>query len=220
MGSGRNLKLAFKKYGIENFKREILYYFDNNRDLYLKEAEIVNKEFIKRKDTYNVKPGGRGGFYLSGEEIKQILIQKGTLDIWRGNISKTLIEGYASGRLKKSFLGRSHTKETKEKIALVTSNLTGDKNSQYGTQWIHDPVGRTERKIKIDASIPEGFAPGRLRILNPKPRKSYAKGTKRIVPWEQYDIVEMRKTMSLKMIGKIVGVSGVAVRQKLIKMSV
>lgn len=60
LGSGNLLRKAVKKYGKENFKREILYTFDNTKELVEKEAEIVNEEFIKREDTYNIISGGYG----------------------------------------------------------------------------------------------------------------------------------------------------------------
>lgn len=50
---------AVNKYGINNFKRSTLFTFDNEVDAYNKEAELVNEEFIKRKDTYNLILGGR-----------------------------------------------------------------------------------------------------------------------------------------------------------------
>jgi hypothetical protein len=58
LGSGLILKQALKKYGKENFLKEILYLYHNIKDAYLKEAEIVNKEFVLRKDTYNLCKGG------------------------------------------------------------------------------------------------------------------------------------------------------------------
>jgi hypothetical protein len=62
MGSGVNIKSAIKKYGINNFKKDILHTFDNVEDMYAKEKEIVTKEFLLREDTYNLRIGGTGGF--------------------------------------------------------------------------------------------------------------------------------------------------------------
>lgn len=59
-GSGIYINKAIKKYGKSNFKREILYQFDNEEDAYLMESKIVNEDFIKRSDTYNVQCGGTG----------------------------------------------------------------------------------------------------------------------------------------------------------------
>lgn len=55
---------AVKKYGVKNFKRIVLKSFDNENDAYKLEAELVNIDFIKRKDTYNIALGGNKGSYL------------------------------------------------------------------------------------------------------------------------------------------------------------
>lgn len=58
MGSGKALHFAKIKYGIENFKKEIISFHDSVESLNEAEAKIVNKEFVKRKDTYNLYIGG------------------------------------------------------------------------------------------------------------------------------------------------------------------
>ena len=52
---------AVKKYGPGKFKRSILKIFDSYEEAYALEAELVNKDFIKRSDTYNIHLGGIGG---------------------------------------------------------------------------------------------------------------------------------------------------------------
>lgn len=49
---------AVKKYGTSKFKRSVLYIFDTEKEASDKEREIVNIDFIRRKDTYNVALGG------------------------------------------------------------------------------------------------------------------------------------------------------------------
>ena len=61
MGSGVILKLAKEKYGEENFVKEILEFFDTSKEMLDAEANVVNPEFRKRKDTYNIAIGGNGG---------------------------------------------------------------------------------------------------------------------------------------------------------------
>lgn len=61
LGSGLILARAISKYGKENFKREILQFFDSPEEAFLFEAEIVTLEFVSRNSVYNVAPGGAGG---------------------------------------------------------------------------------------------------------------------------------------------------------------
>jgi len=63
MGSGKLIKEAYKKYGIENFSKEIL--FEGN--VSLNEINEKEKYFIKKfraigKAEYNILDGGDGGF--------------------------------------------------------------------------------------------------------------------------------------------------------------
>lgn len=62
MGSGKIIKAAIQKHGIENFKKVILETFENAEAMYTKEKEIVNEEFLAREDVYNLRCGGSGGF--------------------------------------------------------------------------------------------------------------------------------------------------------------
>ena len=62
MGSGKVIKNAIKKYGIINFSKTILETFDNESDMFSREKNIVNDEFLNRHDVYNLRCGGLGGF--------------------------------------------------------------------------------------------------------------------------------------------------------------
>lgn len=62
IGSGKQLRYAISKYGVENFEKEILFCFENENDMNAKEAELVTEEFCLREDTYNICPGGNGGW--------------------------------------------------------------------------------------------------------------------------------------------------------------
>lgn len=49
---------ALKKYGYDKFIRTTLKVFDNEQDAYEFEALLVDKDFVKRRDTYNTALGG------------------------------------------------------------------------------------------------------------------------------------------------------------------
>ena len=61
MGSGKALRNAYEKYGIEHFKKEILEFFENKEEMYNREKEIVTNELIENPNCYNMVPGGSGG---------------------------------------------------------------------------------------------------------------------------------------------------------------
>ena len=66
-GSGNLIRKAIKKYGLKNFKKEILFTFTNKQEMLDKELELVNEEFVQREDTYNLIVGG--SFNISGHIV-------------------------------------------------------------------------------------------------------------------------------------------------------
>ena len=62
MGSGKYLLRSIEKHGLENFEKEILFVYDNADEMFAKEAEIVNADFLAEENTYNLKIGGFGGW--------------------------------------------------------------------------------------------------------------------------------------------------------------
>lgn len=59
MGSGTALRRAFKNYGIENFSKEIIKFFDSREELELYEAKIVNRDLLANNTCYNIALGGK-----------------------------------------------------------------------------------------------------------------------------------------------------------------
>lgn len=59
-GSGVLIKKAVNKYGKENFKFEILKFFDSEKEAYEYERSIVNETEVKDKNCYNLMRGGKG----------------------------------------------------------------------------------------------------------------------------------------------------------------
>lgn len=61
MGSGTAIQKAIKKYGIENFTKEILFDVYGEDLMNFLEEVIVDDAFVARRDTYNMITGGIGG---------------------------------------------------------------------------------------------------------------------------------------------------------------
>lgn len=59
MGSGKRLLYAYKKYGIENFSKEILKFFDTPKEAFEYEAEIVTESLCQDPNCYNIQQGER-----------------------------------------------------------------------------------------------------------------------------------------------------------------
>lgn len=168
IGSGALLKRAIEKYGIENFKKEILFIFDNPEEMFAKEAEIVSEDFLSEENTYNLRVGGFGGFdYINS--VKGLNNKNRTLTSEQSRIAGSLggkkcyelhgLKNFKGIRNPKPFLGKTHKEETKRKISLANKSMTGNKNSQYGTMWITD--GKVNKKIKQNDIVPDGWAKGR-----------------------------------------------------------
>lgn len=62
LGSGKLLEKAIKKYGKDNFSREIICFCENVDDLYAIEKEIIS-EHLDNELCYNINSGGKGGWY-------------------------------------------------------------------------------------------------------------------------------------------------------------
>lgn len=166
MGSGKVIKAAIAKHGVENFQKEILEYFDSAAEMYEREKEFVTQEFLDRDDVYNLRRGGFGGFdyinsYLTSEDRKRF----GSMtDTSHGNKESARLFRLDPSRQQQlkdarknssAFKGKIHTEATKEKMR--KSKNVGISNSQYGTFWITN--GNINRKC-LD-TIPEGWKRGR-----------------------------------------------------------
>jgi hypothetical protein len=168
MGSGKHLRHSISKYGIENFKKEILFQFDNEAEMNAKEAELVTEEFCLREDTYNLCPGGNGGFgYINNNNLTPRFSSKKHKEESKNIMSEKSKAAHKSGILKPftkstrfDWVGKTHSDDSREKIsASMRGKNTGSNNSQYGSLWITD--GITSKKIKKTDPIPEGWNKGR-----------------------------------------------------------
>jgi len=186
MGSGKYLKHAQEKYGIENFKRGILFVFDTAEEMYAKEAEIVNEEFLSEENTYNLKRGGFGGWDFNntndGQKLREHSYSKwskagneGFLkryendELFQTEIKDRLekirilaLESYLEKYPNGSFAGKKHNSQTILKMKeSAKGKHNGIKNSQYGTMWITN--GSISKKISKNDILPDGWKKGRIQ---------------------------------------------------------
>lgn len=123
LGSGLALKDAIRKYGKENFKREVLEFFDSAEEAFKKEMQIVNEAFLELEETYNLKIGGSGGY-----------------------IGKDFYERYSLERK-----GYKHSEEIKDKIRQgkigEKNPFYGKKHVGDKTRFAHD---KNLRQVTID----------------------------------------------------------------------
>ena len=173
LGSGKRLLRAVKKYGEQNFKCEILEFFEKREELLKREKEIVNEQLIKDPLCMNLQLGGNGGWTKEQQsengkalskklkenfEFKKIFSEKRSLinkNEHKNGIRKCSIKNY--------WKGKKHKEETKNKIGNANSiKQKGEKNSQYGTCWIKkEKECKKIKKENLQNWINQGWIRGR-----------------------------------------------------------
>ncbi len=68
-GSGKRLKLAFKKYGIENFSKIILQEYETYEELVDAEKKLISEFEVNDVDCYNLSYGGHGGYTYYADRV-------------------------------------------------------------------------------------------------------------------------------------------------------
>lgn len=142
---------AVNKYGVENFKRETLFVFDTLKEAINKEIELVDEEFIKRTDTYNIALGGgvppaitktAYQFTLDGEFIKEwnsiteasTVYKCSSTCIGRAILDKTPSLGFLWGDTNNIDVSEFKIGANKNKVYLydINGNLVKEFDSQAG----------------------------------------------------------------------------------------
>lgn len=134
MGSGRKLKRAQQIYGIENFVKTILKYFDTREECANYEALIVNEQCINDPECYNVVLGGDTGLTYN------TLL---TIDS-NGNYHRVTYtdERYLNGELKPFSIGKTAAYDKiDKKYVWITQEEFNNSDSRY--------VGCTKNKIVV-----------------------------------------------------------------------
>lgn len=186
LGSGKRLKFAIGKYGLENFQKEVLYSFETKEEAYSKEKELVTEDVLDSGACYNLKLGGDGGFdFINSNSLNNspdFNVRQDRMKVMHSALAKKMhddpkFNADVKSKKKASALigyekwrelyptgvwnGRVHTEESKQKIRNSSvGKHNGFKNSQFGSKWITD--GSLNQKIKKDQEIPHGWKAGRV----------------------------------------------------------
>ncbi len=165
LGSGAKIRNSIRAHGRDAHKIEILEFFENREDLSNREREMVNEDLLKDPLCMNLVKGGeakplfdmearsKGAINANKKNWKdpdfREKMRKNSASImnkiWSDpEKSKKLLEGAS-----KSFLGRIHSEETKQRIGEKSSlHQKGNNNSQFGTIWIFSHEERKNKRIK------------------------------------------------------------------------
>jgi hypothetical protein len=203
LGSGNRLRLAVRKHGKENFKREILEFCDSREELIKKEIEIITVDEISKKECINLKVGGQGG-WSENAKVKFIWLLNNDVDFKKQHsdkMSKVIKKAYEDGKIDKSinydWSGKNHTIKTKDKISNTKKGSgIGETNSQYGTCWVNkNGVNKKIKKEIIDNYLNEGWIVGRkTEITGEKIKTSKLK---------EVDVKEIKKLLSVGELSQI-----------------
>lgn len=150
-GSGKIIHLAYKKYGKENFEKEILKFFDTSKEMYEYEAKIVNKDLVKDSNCYNIIVGGLG---IKGDDIEVVVIDK------EGKTYKVSVEDprYLSGEFKHLYVGKTVVKDENGNVFAVDVDKV-PKNChgiQFGKVTVKNKEGKTFSVDKNDSRYLNG----------------------------------------------------------------
>lgn len=193
LGSGVLLKKAIAKYGIENFKREILEICENKEDLRLAEIKWI-EEFgaVESDQFYNLDKGGHGGGEPNSNRVKEYWSKldseqrrerlKNWISYDKSGANNPMYGRKRSADIKKVWDSRTAEyrnairDKTKATKLAKGQDGRGEKNPMYGRSAV------TENNLKwyningsnpiyvTEGTQPEGYVRGRGKI-GPRKRK-------------------------------------------------
>jgi hypothetical protein len=169
LGSGKRISYAIKKYGKNNFQKEILESFETFKKALDYEEFIVSEELLKDPSCYNLMKGGKGGNNGRGEEwYKQHCSEAGKNcmkdPIYREIFIKKQRENWKNISIHTGFKDKKHSEEAKKNIGKGNSlSQKGEKNSQFGTCWITNGINNMKiPKDELNLWLQENWKRGRV----------------------------------------------------------
>lgn len=165
MGSGKRLMFAYKKYGIENFTKEILHFFDSREKALEYESDVVTEALTKDDCCYNINLGGGGV-----KKLNELTTNKGMIAVKTKGSDKFFMiptDEYNNnkGLYSATWSGRHHSEMSKDKIR-KSMTPTDSKNRRV---WVNkNGIVKYIDKKNIEEYINSGWNLGRTGY---KPRK-------------------------------------------------
>ena len=149
LGSGRTIRKAIKKYGKENFSKEIIADYSTRHEASEHERRVVTKELIELDECYNLRTGGDNLTFLSEETKRKISekhkgVKKTPEHIAKcvaGNLGKKRTEE-TKNKISKALSGKSKSIDHKRKLSESTK---GEKSSWFGKKHSNE----TKEKMQI-----------------------------------------------------------------------
>lgn len=190
MGSGKLIKRSIKKYGEENFVKDILEVYDTEQKMNLAEKIHV---IVDEDISYNICPGGHGGFgYINNNKLNYTIEKNKSISPFSNpdKYTNEQFEYIAAQRKKGIQIAKENgvyklrltPEQVKKGCINAQSDIAkakrlksfkdkghqqGSKNSQHGTCWVTN--GQQNKKIKkqeIDLWVAEGYYKGRVTLSN------------------------------------------------------
>lgn len=200
LGSGKLITRAIKKYGRENFKREILSYADSKEELanleifFIKEYDATNN-----KDFYNIYIGGSGGNTIAGYTEQE-------KEAYKSKMREALLNS------KNPPYGHKQSEEVKDKIRkkqlqhwnniseedrnkfreTIRNAVMGEKNPNYNHHWNED-----KKKQLSELRKKNGKSKGELNGMYGKKGKDAINGKEVYMYDKDYNLIQVFNTKKL-----------------------
>lgn len=133
-GSGKRLKAAIKKYGKNNFYKEVISIHSSELDLVIAEKNLITEDVVKDSSCYNLALGGHGGYTYYSERIfyhskeSKEKISKAN----KGRLRPDARETFIKLGINKWWEGKSRSKEDKEAKSIAAINTV--KNGKHASK--------------------------------------------------------------------------------------
>lgn len=172
LGSGILIKDAIVKYGPENMRQELIFFSENIDEVSNYEEMIVNKEYVKDSNTYNLKTGGlnyilNDSQQLSkSEKIKNWI--KNNPDKHKERMDKINKNPLKISKSAEKHRGMKRSDQTRKNIS---ESLKGSIPHNLNKKYMHDLISGEIKEF--NGVLLDGWELGTGSLCGPKNKKAY-----------------------------------------------